>query len=119
MGDYVPRIISIEVLNHPSIERQECVDVVSTPDLSWMDPIISFISYGVLPSEAKEAKKIRRISARFQLSKDKRLYRLSFGEPYLICLHPGVVEGLLTKLHEGICDSHIGGRSLAHRVMMQ
>ena len=84
-----------------------------------MDPIISFISYGVLPSEAKEAKKIQRISARFQLSKDKRLYRPSFGGPYLLCLHPRVVKGLLTELHEGICDSHMVGRSLVHRVMMQ
>lgn len=114
MDDCVPRIISVEVLNHPSIERQQCVAVVSTLNPSWMDPIISFISDGVLPSEAKEAEKIRRISTQFQLSKDKRLYRLSFGGPYLLCLHPGVVEGLLTELHEGICDSHMGGRSLAH-----
>ena len=84
-----------------------------------MDPIISFILDGVLPSEAKEAEKIRRISAQFQFSKDKRLYRLLFRGPYLLCLRPGVVEGLLTKLHEGICDSHMGGRSLAHRVKTQ
>ena len=84
-----------------------------------MDPIISFILDGVLPSEAKEVEKIRWISAQFWLFKDKRLYRLSFGVPYLLCLHPGVVKGLLTELQEGICDSHMGGRSLAHRVMIQ
>ena len=65
MDDCVPRIISVEVLNHPSTERQQCVAVVLTLNPSWMDPIISFISDGVLPSEEKETKKIQRISTRF------------------------------------------------------
>jgi len=57
MDDYVPHIIYVKVLNHPSIKCQQCVAVVSTPDLSWMDPIISFISDGVLPSESKRGRK--------------------------------------------------------------
>ena len=31
MDDYVPCIILVEVLNHPSIKRQQCVAIVSTP----------------------------------------------------------------------------------------
>ena len=34
MDDFVTRIIFVEVLNYPSIERQQCVAVVSTPDPS-------------------------------------------------------------------------------------
>ena len=90
------------------------MSVLSTLSPSWMDPIVAFITSAVLPNAAKVAEKIRRISARFWLCGDKRLYRRSFGGPYLLCLHPEKVDGLLTELHEGICGSHIGGKSLSH-----
>jgi len=48
-------MISVEVLEKPSIERQLNVLVVSVTGSSWVDPIITFLSDGVLPSEAKEA----------------------------------------------------------------
>ena len=113
LDDCVPRIFSVEVLNQLSIERQQCVSILSTPNLCLMDPIVSFITDNVLSSEAKEVEKKRRTSARFWLSKDKRLYRQSFGGPYLLCLHPRDVEGLLTELHGGICGSY-GGTMAKH-----
>ena len=33
--------------------------------------------------------------------------------------HPELTESLLEELHEGICGSHTGGRSLAHRAITQ
>ncbi|XP_065633667.1 uncharacterized protein LOC136069281 [Quercus suber] len=39
--------------------------------------------------------------------------------PYLLCIHPEKAELLLEELHEGICRSHTGGRSLAHRAITQ
>ena len=74
MDNCVPRIVSIEVLEKSSIERQLNVLVVSVTGLSWMDLIIAFLSDDVLLSKAKEAEKIQRILARFQLCRDKRLY---------------------------------------------
>ena len=53
------------------------------------------------------------------MSEDCRLYQRSFGGPYLLCLHPGKVDKLLTELHEGVCGSHVGGHLLAHRAMTQ
>ena len=44
--------------------------------------------------------------------------RSSFG-PYLLCIHPEASELLLEELHEGICGSHIGGRSLSYRALTQ
>ena len=34
-------------------------------------------------------------------------------------LTPEKVNELLAKLHEGVCGSHVEGRSLAHQVMTQ
>ena len=82
-----------------------------------MDSIVDFLAEDRIPDDKKEASKIRRVASRFWLSTDKKLYRRSFGGPYLLCLHPGKVNEVLTELHEGVCGSHVGGRSLAHRAM--
>ena len=56
---------------------------------------------------------------RFWLSKDSKLYKWSFSGPYLLCVHLDIVEDLLYEIHEGICGSHTGGRSLVHRALTQ
>lgn len=84
-----------------------------------MDLIVDFLAENHLSSELKEAKKVRRVSAWFWLSKDRRLYQKSFGGPYLLWLHPSKVDELLTKLHERVCGNHVGGRLLTHQAMTQ
>ena len=84
-----------------------------------MDPIIQFLSKDILPKDKSEAEKIHRKAPRFWLSKDQKLYKRSFLGPYLLCIHPEASDLLLEELHEGICGSHIGGRSLAHRAITQ
>ena len=84
-----------------------------------MDPIIQFLSKDVLPEDKSEAERIRRKAPRFWLSEDQKLYKRSFSGPYLLCIHLEASESLLEELHEGICGSHIGGRSIAHRAITQ
>ena len=86
---------------------------------SWMDPIIQFLSKDVLLEDKSEAEKIHRKAPRFWLSEDQKLYKRSFSGPYLLCVHPEASKLLLEELHEGICGSHIGGRSIAHRAITQ
>ena len=83
-----------------------------------MDLIITFLADGTLPSEAKEVERVQRRLAWLWLSKDKRMYRLSFSGPYLLCLNPKEVGNLLAELHKGIHKGHIGGSSLAHEAMI-
>ena len=84
-----------------------------------MDPIVLFLREDILPSEKLEADKIRRKAPCFWLSDNQKLYKRSFSGPYLLCIHPEVSELLFEELHEGICGSHIGGRSLSHTVVTQ
>ena len=84
---------------------------------SWMDPIVNFLKDDVLPEGKLEAEKIRRNAPRFWLSEDHKLYQRSYSGPYLLCIHPEESESLLEELHEGICGSHTGGRSLAHKAL--
>ena len=84
-----------------------------------MDYIIQFLKKDILPKERLEAEKVRRKATRFWLSENQKLYKCSFSRPYLLCVHPEMTELLLEELHEGICRSHTGGRSLAHKAITQ
>ena len=79
-----------------------------------MDPIPLFLEKDIFPEKKSEVEKVRRKAPWFWLSKDKKLYKRSFSGPYLLCIHPEATELLLEELHERICGSHTGGRSLSH-----
>ena len=84
-----------------------------------MDPIVLYLREDILPKDKSETDKIRRKAPRFWLSEYQKLYKRSFSRPYLLCIHPKASELFLEELHERICGSHIGGRSLSHRVITQ
>ena len=116
----LPQVVLVEDLyTHTSVHH-------SAPQInqiklgpSWMDSISLFLEKDVLPEERSKADKVRRKAPRFWLSKDRKLYKRSFSGPYLLCVHPEASESLLEELYEGICGSHIGGRSLSHRALTQ
>ena len=115
----------MELIAEPSISAMaDCatrVDVaaITTTGSCWMDLIIEFLAEDRVLDDESEANKIHRIASRYWLSADRKLYRRSFGGPYLLCLHLEKVNALLVELHEGMCGDHAGGRSLAHRAMTQ
>ena len=84
-----------------------------------MDSIIQFLKEDILSEEKVEAGKVRRKATSYWLSEDHKLHKRFFLGPYLLCVHPDQTESLLEKMHEGICGSHTGGRSLAHRAITQ
>ena len=113
----LPRVILVEDLYKPSKtgETVQINQIRARP--SWMDSIIRFLKEDILPEEKIEADKIRRKATSYWLSEDHKLYRRSFSGPYLLCVLPELTESLLEELHEGICGSHTGGKSLAHRAI--
>ena len=118
-GD-LPRIILVEHLDRANEVVKGMVHVHEVRvGPSWMNPIIRFLRDNILLDEKSEAEKIRRKAPRFWLSKDYKLYKRSYSGPYLLCVHPEASELLLEELHEGICKSHIGGRSLSHQAITQ
>lgn len=115
-----PNPLLIEFLPRPSIEEAGQTDVLcAVLGPSWMDPIILFLRDWTLPADKKEAHKVRVKSEQFWLSPSGALYKKSFTGPYLKCVHLSSVEAFLYEIHEGICGSHIGGRSLAYRAISQ
>ena len=116
----LPRVVLVEDLYTPTsayhgIPRIHQIKL----GLSWMNSISLFLEKDVLPEEKSEADKVRRKAPRFWLSEDRKLYKCSFSGLYLLCVHPEASESLLEELHEGVCGSHTGGRSLSHRAFTQ
>ena len=114
----LPRVILVEDLCKPSGIRgnMTCIPHIRTGP-SWMDPIIQFLSKDILPEDKLEAEKVRRKAPQFWLSEDQKLYKRSFFGPYLLYIHSETSKLLLKELHEEICGSHTGGRSIAHRAI--
>jgi ribonuclease HI len=115
----IQRTICIETLDRPSFQSQEVFVCSISNQPSWMDPILKYIKNNELPEDKKEANMIKRKAPKYWVSEEGSLYRRSFTEPYLLCVHPEMVKNFLFEIHEGICGSHMGGRSLAHRVISQ
>ena len=79
----IPQLIKVELVAEPSISAGVGVSLVATVGPCWMDPIIKFLAEDQVPDNEKEAEKVCRIAARYWLSANRKLYRRSFGGPYL------------------------------------
>ncbi|GKV30490.1 hypothetical protein SLEP1_g39295 [Rubroshorea leprosula] len=66
----------------------------------------------------QEAMKLRKKASRYTLI-DGVLYKRSFSLSLLRCLNPYEAEYALREVHEGVCGSHVGARTLAHKVLRQ
>ena len=116
----LPRVVLVEDLYTPTsihhgVPRIHQIKLVS----SWMDSISLFLEKDILLEEKSKAEKVRKKAPRFWLSEDRKLYKRSFFGPYLLCVHPEASESLLEELHEEVCGSHTGGRSLSYRALTQ
>ncbi|XP_029150774.1 uncharacterized protein [Arachis hypogaea] len=83
---------------------------------SWMDPIMNFLELGKLPDDEKAAKALRREAARYTIIQ-WQLFRKGLSQPLLKCLHPDQTDYVLREVHEGCCGHHIGGKTLARKLI--
>ncbi|GKV47270.1 hypothetical protein SLEP1_g54184 [Rubroshorea leprosula] len=113
------RSVFVEVLDEPSFMKSRVMEISTDPGTpNWIDPILSFLRDGILPEDRQEAMKLRRKASRYTLI-DGVLYKRSFSLPLLRCLNPYEAEYALREVHEGVCGSHVGARTLAHKVLRQ
>ncbi|GKV48647.1 hypothetical protein SLEP1_g55446 [Rubroshorea leprosula] len=84
-----PRSVFVKVLDQPSFQRSQVMKM-----------------------------KLRRKASRYTLV-DGTLYKRSYSLPLLRCLIPYEADYALCEVHEGVCGSHVGARTLAHKVLRQ
>ena len=71
-----------------------------------------YLADAILPLEPAEARKIKKNLSKYTLINGK-LFRDGFTHPILVCVDGEQCTRIMEELHEGICGSHIGGRSLS------
>lgn len=110
----------MEALASPSIfQEEEQALAIEQLEPSWIDPIISYLDKDDLSEDKNEARRVKHKSLKYWLSPVEELCRISFTGHYLHCVLPDKVQGILFEIHEGICGSHVGERSLTHRAISQ
>ncbi|KAK3022920.1 hypothetical protein RJ639_046464 [Escallonia herrerae] len=113
----VQRSVYLEFLKDRSISSKTEIGSIDRKPC-WMDTIIKFLSTGELPSERHEARNLRVKATRYTLVEGV-LYKKFFSLPYLRCLRPSESIYALGEVHEGICGQHLGGRTLAQKILRQ
>ena len=73
---------------------------------------------GPFPEDRSKAVKVKAQVSRYALV-NNILYMQSFYGPYQRCVPPDKANRIIEQVHGGIFGTHIGGRSLCHRIMTQ
>ena len=92
------KMVSVKHVLEPSVnvDDEEMSLVMSEP--SWMDPIWDYLVDGILPSDLKEASKLRTRLARFTIHRGT-LYKRGFSTPILICIGNEDANYVLREVH--------------------
>ncbi|XP_064967019.1 uncharacterized protein LOC135613950 [Musa acuminata AAA Group] len=85
---------------------------------TWVQELLCFKRDEILPPDEVAARRLRRTHAWYS-EVSGRFYKRSFTYPLLWCLEPDEAQMVLAEVHEGVCGEHIGGRTLAHKILRQ
>nr|KYP72882.1 Gypsy retrotransposon integrase-like protein 1 [Cajanus cajan] len=81
-----------------------------------MTDIWNFIVNNLESTDPTESRKIRTQAARYSVVA-RELYRRGFSTPLLKCIDQQQAEYVIREVHDGICGSHSGGRTLATKIL--
>ncbi|XP_027362525.1 uncharacterized protein LOC113870124 [Abrus precatorius] len=107
-------VIHQEILQ-PSITKQECMDIENMPQ-NWMTSIIQYLTNSTLPKNPVSEKKIMIHTAKYLLL-GKDLYRRGILTPMLKCLDDDQASYVMREIHEGICGTHSGRRTMVAKIL--
>lgn len=111
------KILILEGLSISDNRPPQRVMIVESVPIHWRGKIVNYLEFEIQPKDLIEAKKVR-IKATRYLMIEGELFRRPFPGPYLRCLSSAQAKLVLIEIHKGSCGAHIGGRNLAHKVMI-
>nr|XP_025677746.1 uncharacterized protein LOC112777556 [Arachis hypogaea] len=105
-----------EVVRSPSVSTAINSHLTISSQGSWTYPILQYLLDGTLLPDLKEGKRIKREAAKYTIIAGQ-LYKRGFSQPLLKCVEPGDTEYILREIHEGCCGHHVGGKTLAQKII--
>ena len=93
-------------------------DIENQDEMPWYHDIYQFLSYGAYPeiAIAKDRGALRLLATRFVICGDS-LYRRSPDGLLLLCLDRASADRVMREVHAGVCGPHMGGHTLARKIM--
>ncbi|KAJ3704029.1 hypothetical protein LUZ61_007734 [Rhynchospora tenuis] len=108
-------IVMLEIPS-PSIDVLELeIYMVEVRD-EWYTLLWDFLNHNKLPEDEKVARKVKRWALEFTIM-DGNLFKKGYGIPWLTCVGRTKADELMSEIHEGICGSHQGMKSLSNRII--
>lgn len=104
----------METRGQPSTEGEQVMKIQEQD--KWMTTIVHYFKGVQLPEDKNEAKKVQIGATRFVFIEDT-LYRRGHSLLYLHCVNKEEANYVLREIHKGICDNHVGVRSLAGKAL--
>ena len=86
-----------------------------TGDDTWTNPIIKYLELGIF--ELEEEKTMRQQCSRYTKI-GRELYRRGYSRPLLKCITKEHAEYVLQDIHERVCRSDSGVRTMVAKVLI-
>nr|GEU66979.1 reverse transcriptase domain-containing protein [Tanacetum cinerariifolium] len=90
-----------------SIQEKEVTTVVEENRPTWMTLIMEYLKESTLPSDRKEARKLRIKARQYELLEGV-VYNRSFLTSWLRCIRPLQSEYVIREIHDGSYIIHVG-----------
>ncbi|XP_015950200.1 uncharacterized protein LOC107475065 [Arachis duranensis] len=110
------KLLIQEVVRSPSVSTTTNAHLTLSNQGSWTHPILQYLLDETLPPDPKEGKRIKREAANYTVVAGQ-LYKRIFSQPLLKCVEPENTEYILREIHEGCCGHHVGGKTLAQKII--
>ncbi|XP_019054469.1 PREDICTED: uncharacterized protein LOC109115191 [Nelumbo nucifera] len=81
----------------------------------WRQPFIDYLQHGKLPEDSKHRVEIRHRAPRF-LYYNENLYKRSFNDVYMRCIHGEEVQSAVDQAHSGVCGAYQSRLKLHNRL---
>lgn len=96
----------------------EALHIYSRSKAEWMSEIVAYLQNLEKYEENEAMRSLEKKFAHFFLNNGV-LYNKGFSQQYLRCLVEDEAKAVLREIHEGSYGNHLGGRSLAQKVLRQ
>ncbi|XP_072066956.1 uncharacterized protein [Arachis hypogaea] len=103
------------ILSQLTLEEPSVILNISQED-DWRSPFITYLQTGNIPNNVHDQRRFKR-RASFYTMLGTDLYKRGFTRPLLRCLNTADAKLAIDEVHEGVCGTHIGGRSFAAKIL--
>ena len=111
---------SVRVLeiSYPSIQKStDAVLSIAVEEMDdWYKEMWKFLIDKELPTDETQARRIKRLAPRYQIIEGD-LFKRGYSYPWLKCLNSRKAQEMIAEVHEGVCGSHQGAKTLSKRIL--